>query len=96
MMDLKIIDALRAAVMAAHPGDMPEVLAERDPLLNALRAEEFWNGRAPQMTDELLILRQVEAPARVIAKLDPTHKTAGVLALILGELDALRAKQGAQ
>lgn len=89
-MDPKIIEGLRAAVMAAYPA--PQNAATREPLLAALRAEDFWNGRAPQMAEELLILRRFESHACAIVAQDPEHERADVLANISSDLDALRAK----
>lgn len=80
-MDTKIIEDLRAAVMVAYP-DTPVPGHEnipnqkRGPLLDALRAEEFWNVRAPQMQEELMILRNVEGICRaVVARSDGSVRT---------------------
>jgi hypothetical protein len=91
-MDTKIIEGLRAAVMAAHPN--PADAATREPLLAALRAEEFWNVRAPQLTDEVLILRRLETPARRVAAAMDKQESPFVanIQTALAELDALRAK----
>ncbi|SAK98411.1 hypothetical protein AWB80_07513 [Caballeronia pedi] len=60
-----------------------------------VRAEGFWSVRAPQMNEELLVLRQVESHSRALA----TALASGLVedsprALALGnlhsELDALR------
>jgi hypothetical protein len=90
-MDPKIIEGLRAAVDAAHPN--PSL--ERAALLASLRAEEFWNSRAPQLTDEVLILRRLETFARALGALGGKALAiakAGRLPEVLDELDAMRAK----
>jgi hypothetical protein len=52
------------------------------------RAEGFWSVRAPQMNEELLLIRKLETHARAAARMLPN--TSGVLRdLITLDLDAL-------
>lgn len=90
-MDTKIIEGLRAAVEAAYP-DTPQNAATRTPLLAALRAEDFWNVRAPQLTDEVLILRRLEIIGRVVLRDGVLKDSEATLRDLLAEIDALRAK----
>lgn len=87
-MDTKIIEGLRAAVMVAHLVDTPD----RAELIAALRAEDFWNSRAPQMSEELLILRRLESPTRagLVVERPRTARESSQLREVLDDLDAMR------
>lgn len=86
--DTKIIEGLRAAVEAAHLDKQNDAM--REPLLAVLRAEEFWSERAQKMTDELLILRQLESHARAHVAQEPEHKRSTAFALVLSQVDEFR------
>lgn len=97
--DTKIIEGLRAAVEAAYPVPphepgtripMTEQYKTRCDLLEALKTEEFWSERAPKMTDELLILRQLESHARAHVAQEPEHKRSTAFACVISQIDEFR------
>jgi hypothetical protein len=56
------------------------------------RAEGFWSVRAPQMNEELLVLRRLENHARgLINRLPPTGKFGTGRDLLVFELDKLNS-----
>lgn len=67
--------------------------ATKADLLADLRAEAFWNERAPALNDELLALRQIEPFARLLITysggLPPGHEAE--LKAAFAHLDAVRA-----
>ena len=70
------------------PGAVLELISEHETLV---RSEAFWGARAPKMNEELLILRQLESPARAHVAQDPKHKRTKEFAPALAQLDELRA-----
>jgi hypothetical protein len=90
-MDLKKIETLKHNAQVGKPIDPSVVLELANAYEQVVLAETFWSDRAPRMNDELLILRQLEAPARAHAVHEPKHPKAKAFAPVLAELDALRA-----
>lgn len=83
----KYLRALVEADQKLSDANKTEVLAD-------LRAEAFWNDRAPDLNDELLALRPLEAFARIIAnggELSADRRKD--LDKALASLDAVRAAQ---
>lgn len=93
MMQKHNADLLRA-VLNGTRGVQTISDRECDDALADLRAEAFWNDRAPLLNDEVLALRPLEKFARQIFNaggLDPADLVALNEALV--DLDAVRAAQ---
>ena len=90
-MELQKLETLKRAAQSGGALDPRAVLELVDAYQAVVRAETFWSGRAPKMNDELLILRQLEAPARAHMAQEPDHSRAKAFAPVLGQLDQFRA-----
>lgn len=89
-MDPKKLETLKQAARQGKPDPAAvlELVGEHEAMV---RAEGFWGERAPKMNAELLILRQLESPARAHVAQDPEHERSIALAPVLAQLDELRA-----